>query len=124
MTNFSWSKLMFFMMLILVLALAACGGNDETADPEPTDEPTEEPAEEDAESEEGTEEGTEEDTGEGTEEVSDGSAETQPKVTEFEPAFPEQTRAPAVVTETELNEEVVVEGLGVSWGMAEFEPNR
>src|SRR5690606_38979537 len=52
------------------------------------------------------------------------SAETEPKVTEFEPAFPEQTRAPAVVTETELDVEVVVEGLGVSWGMAEFEPNR
>src|SRR5690606_16480215 len=26
--------------------------------------------------------------------------------------------------ETELTEEVVVDGLGVSWGMAEFEPNR
>src|SRR5690606_20218198 len=51
-------------------------------------------------------------------------AETEPKVTEFEPAFPEQTRAPAVVTETEYDEEVIVDGLGVSWGMEEFEPNR
>ena len=116
MTKFSWSRLMFLMMLIFVLALAACGGNDETTDQEPTDDTTEESADEGAETEEGAEEGTEE--------AADGSAETEPKVTEFEPAFPEQTRAPAVETETELNEEVVVEGLGVTWGMAEFEPNR
>ena len=113
MTKVSWSRIMFFTMLIFVLALAACGGNDETSDQEPTDDTTEESAE--------TEEGTEE----GAEESADGeSAETQPKVTEFEPAFPEQTRAPAVVTETELDVEIVVDGLGVSWGMAEFEPNR
>ncbi|RNF41235.1 PQQ-dependent sugar dehydrogenase [Planococcus salinus] len=129
MTKVSWSKLMFFTMLIFVLALAACG-NDETSDEGSTDESntaTEESADEGAETEEGTEEGaeTEEDTDEGAEESAGGeSAETEPKVTEFEPAFPEQTRAPAVVTETELNEEVIVDGLGVSWGMVEFEPNR
>ena len=92
----------------LVLALAACG-NDDTADENSTDDsdaPTEEKAEE------GAEEGTNE------------SAETEPKVTEFERAFPEQTRAPAVKTETELDVEVLADGLGVPWGMAEFEPNR
>ena len=125
MTKISWSRLLFFLMLMFVLALAACG-NDETsneASPDDSDAATEESAE----TEEGTDEGTETEEGadEGTEESADGeSAETEPKVTEFEPAFPEQTRAPAVVTETELNEEVIAEGLGVSWGMAEFEPNR
>ncbi len=54
----------------------------------------------------------------------DGSAESEPKVTEFERAFEEQTRAPAVETETELNVEVIVEGLGVTWGMEEFDTNR
>lgn len=125
MTKVSWSKLMLFTMLIFVLALAACG-NDDASDEGSTDE-SGAATEENAATEEGTDEGTEpeESADEGAEESADGeSAETQPKVTEFEPAFPEQTRAPAVVTETELNEEVVAEGLGVSWGMAEFEPNR
>lgn len=106
-------------MLIFVLALAACG-NNETSDEESTDVP-------DAATEESAGEGavTEESTDEDAEESTDAeSAESQPKVTEFEPAFPEQTRAPAVETETELDVEVVVDGLGVSWGMAEFEPNR
>ncbi|MBD8016142.1 PQQ-dependent sugar dehydrogenase [Planococcus wigleyi] len=119
MTKISWSRLLFFTMLIFVLALAACG-NDETSNEES-------PADSDATTEEGADEGTEteESADEGVEESADGeSAETEPKITEFEPAFPEQTRAPAVVTETELNEEVIVEGLGVLWGMAEFEPNR
>lgn len=119
MTKVSWSRLMFFTMLIFVLALAACG-NGETSDEESTADPdaaTEESTDESPETAEGTEEGVEE--------SADGeAAETEPKVTEFEPAFPEQTRAPAVKTETELDVEVVVEGLGVSWGMAEFEPNR
>ncbi|MGM0898095.1 MAG: PQQ-dependent sugar dehydrogenase [Bacillota bacterium] len=125
MTKFSWSRLMLFTMLIFVLALAACG-NDETSDEESTDDSdaaTEESADDGAETEESAE--TEEGTDEGTEESADGeAAETEPKVTEFEPAFPEQTRAPAVETETELDVEVVVDNLGVSWGMAEFEPNR
>ena len=119
MTKVSWSRLLFFIMLIFVLALAACG-NDETSDEGSTDDSdavTEESADEGAATEEPAEEGAEEST-------DAESAETEPKVTEFEPAFPEQTRAPAVVTETELTEEVVVDGLGVSWGMAEFEPNR
>lgn len=119
MTKVSWSRLMFFTMLIFVLVLAACG-NDDTSNEESTDDPdaaTEESADESPDTAEGTEEGVEE-SAEGE------AAETEPKVTEFEPAFPEQTRAPAVKTETELDVEVVVEGLGVSWGMAEFEPNR
>ncbi|MBX0314044.1 PQQ-dependent sugar dehydrogenase [Planococcus glaciei] len=119
MTKALWSRLMFFTMLIFVLVLAACG-NDDTSNEESTDDPdaaTEESADESPDTAEGTEEGVEE--------SADGeAAETEPKVTEFEPAFPEQTRAPAVKTETELDVEVVVEGLGVSWGMAEFEPNR
>ncbi|MGB6406913.1 MAG: PQQ-dependent sugar dehydrogenase [Planococcus donghaensis] len=114
MIKFSWSRLMFLAMLIFVLALAACG-NEGTSNEESTDD-SDAATEESAETEEGVEEGTEE--------VADGSAESAPKVTEFEPAFPEQTRAPAVVTETELDVENVVEGLGVSWGMEEFEPNR
>lgn len=129
MTKVSWSKLMFFIMLIFILALAACSNND-TSDQESTGDSgttTEEPADEGAETEEPADEGaeTEEPADEGAGESADGeSAETEPKVTEFEPAFPEQTRAPAVVTETELSEEVIVDGLGVTWGMAEFEPNR
>lgn len=114
MTKLSWSRLMSLTVLSSVLALAACG-NDDASNEESTndsDAATEESADEGATTEEGAGEGTNE------------SAETEPKVTEFEPAFPEQTRAPAVETETELNEEVVVEGLGVSWGMEEFEPNR
>lgn len=114
MTKISWSRLMSLSMLSLVLGLAACG-NDDASNEESTDDSdaaTEESADEGAATEEGTDEGANE------------SAETEPKVTEFEPAFPEQTRAPAVETETELNEKVVVEGLGVSWGMVEFEPNR
>ncbi|EGA88424.1 glucose sorbosone dehydrogenase [Planococcus donghaensis MPA1U2] len=108
MTKISWSKLMFSAMLMSVMTLAACG-NDDTADEKSTDDS-------DAVTEEGVDEGTEE--------SANKSAETEPKVTEFEPAFPEQTRAPAIETETEFDTEVVVEGLGVSWGMAEFEPNR
>ena len=108
MKNISWSKLMFFLMLMFVLTLAACG-DDDTSEEKPTDDS-------DGTTEESAEEGAEEGTNE--------SAETEPKVTEFEPAFPEQTRAPAVKTETEIDTEVVVEGLGVSWGMVEFEPNR
>lgn len=114
MTKLSWSRLMSLTVLSSVLALAACG-NEDASDEESTndsDAATEESADEGAATEESADEGTNE------------SAETEPKVTEFEPAFPEQTRAPAVETETELNEEVVVEGLGVSWGMVEFEPNR
>ena len=106
MTKVSWSRLMFFTMMIFVLALAACG-NDDTSDEELTDDS-------DAATEESADESTDTNT----------SAESKPKVTEFEPAFPEQTRAPKVVTETELDVEVVVEGLGVSWGMVEFDTNR
>jgi len=90
---------MFYTILIFVLALAACGNGD-TSDEESTDD-------------KGADESTD------TE-----SEESEPKVTEFEPAFPEQTRAPKVETEAELDVEVVVEGLGVSWGMEEFETNR
>ncbi|MDN7243526.1 PQQ-dependent sugar dehydrogenase [Planococcus sp. N028] len=119
MTKVSWSRLLFFTMLIFLLALAACGNGD-TSDEESTadsDATTEESADKSPETAEGTDEGVEE--------SADGeAAETEPKVTEFEPAFPEQTRAPAIETETELDVEVVVDGLGVSWGMAEFEPNR
>ena len=119
MTKISWSKLMFFIMLAFVLALAACG-NDDAANEESTND-SDAPAEESAG--EGTEESTDTETDTETDPSAE-SAETEPKVTEFEPAFPEQTRAPAVVTETELNEEVIVEGLEVTWGMVEFEPNR
>ncbi|ANU16313.1 glucose dehydrogenase [Planococcus maritimus] len=108
MMKITWSRMMFGTMLMSSLVLAACG-DDEASNEESTndsDAPTEESA------------------GEGTEESTNESAETEPKVTEFEPAFPEQTRAPAVETETELDTEVVVEGLGVSWGMEEFETNR
>lgn len=114
MTKVSWSRLMFFTMLIFVLALAACG-NDDTSDEESTDDS-------DAATEESADEGADESTDTDTD--TDTSAESEPKVTEFEPAFPEQTRAPEVVTETELDVEVVVEGLGVSWGMVEFDTNR
>ncbi len=108
MMKITWSRMMFGTMLMSSLVLAACG-DDEASNEESTndsDAPTEESA------------------GEGTEESTNESAETEPKVTEFEPAFPEQTRAPAVETETELDTEVVAEGLGVSWGMEEFETNR
>ncbi|RLJ86995.1 PQQ-dependent sugar dehydrogenase [Planococcus citreus] len=114
MTKNSWSRLMSLTVLSSVLALGACG-NEDASDEESTNDS-------DATTEESTDEGatTEESADEGANE----SAETEPKVTEFEPAFPEQTRAPAVETETELDEEVVVDGLGVTWGMVEFEPNR
>lgn len=125
MTKVSWSRLMFFIMLIFVLALAACSNGD-TSDEESTDDSdaaTEESADSDATTEESADEGaaTEESADESTDTE---SAESEPKVTEFEPAFPEQTRAPAVETETELDVEIVVDGLGVSWGMAEFDTNR
>ncbi|CEG23827.1 Soluble aldose sugar dehydrogenase YliI precursor [Planococcus massiliensis] len=119
MTKVSWSRFLFFSMLIFILALAACG-NEDTSNEESTDDTnaaTDESADESPETAEGTEEGVEES-------ADTESAETEPKVTEFEPAFPEQTRAPAVVTETEYDVEVIAEGLGVSWGMEEFEPNR
>ncbi|QMT18082.1 PQQ-dependent sugar dehydrogenase [Planococcus maritimus] len=108
MMKITWSRMMFGTMLMSSLVLAACG-DDEAADEGSTDD---------------SDAPTEESSGEGTEEGTNESAETEPKVTEFEPAFPEQTRAPAVETETELDTEVVVEGLGVSWGMEEFETNR
>ncbi len=108
MMKITWSRMMFGTMLMSSLVLAACG-DDEASNEESTDD---------------SDAPTEESAGEGTEESTNESAETEPKVTEFEPAFPEQTRAPAVETETELDTEVVVEGLGVSWGMEEFETNR
>lgn len=117
----SYSRLIFLMMLIFVLALAACGNDG--ASEEPTDEPETATEEEESDSE------TDESADEGADESTDADAEaepaeTEPKVTEFEPAFPEQTRAPEAVTEAELDVEVVVEGLGVSWGMEEFDTNR
>ena len=39
-------------------------------------------------------------------------------VPEFEPEFPEQTRAPAVATQAGLSTEIVLEGLEHPWGMA------
>ena len=143
MRNASWSRLTFLLMLIFVLALAACGNGD-TTDEEPTEETdtateesddateetdeSEEATEETDESEEATEESDEsEEATEESDESADGeseSAETEPQVTDFEPAFPEQTRAPEVVTEEELDVEVVVEGLGVTWGMEEFDTDR
>ncbi|MBU9674301.1 PQQ-dependent sugar dehydrogenase [Planococcus sp. CP5-4] len=114
MTKLSWSRLMSLTVLSSVLALAACGDEDASNEESTNDS--------DAATEESTDEGTT--TEEGADEGANESAETEPKVTEFEPAFPEQTRAPALETETELNEEVVVDGLGVTWGMVEFEPNR
>ena len=129
MTKVSWSRLMFFTMLIFVLALAACGNGD-TSDEASTDDSemaTEESADD---SETATEESTEdsetatEESTDDSETAAEESAETEPKVTEFEPAFPEQTRAPAVETEAELDVEVVADGLGVSWGMEEFDTNR
>lgn len=119
MPKVSSSRLLFFTMLIFVLALAACGNDDSTSEEATTDESetaTEESADD---SETATEESTDE-----SETSTEESAETEPKVTEFEPAFPEQTRAPKVETETELNVEVVAEGLDVSWGMEEFDTNR
>lgn len=104
MAKVSWSRVMFFAMLLLLLTLAACSNEESTDEPSMNDSDTT--------------------TEESTDETTATSAETEPKVTEFEPAFPEQTRAPAVETETELNVEVLVEGLDVSWGMEEFEPNR
>ncbi len=111
MTKVSWSRFMLFAMLIFLLTLAACS-NEETSDEQPMDE-----------SGTTTEESVDEETEE-TDETAASPAETEPKVTEFEPAFPEQTRAPAVETETELDVEIIAEGLGISWGMDEFEPNR
>ncbi len=108
------------LSLSTVLVVAACG-NDDTSDEESTDDSnavTEESDGEDASTEESTDEGADEST------EADGSAESEPKVTEFEPAFPEQTRAPEVETEAELDVEVVAEDLGVSWGMEEFDTNR
>lgn len=128
MTKVSWSRLMFVTMLSFVLALAACG-NDSTSNEESTDgsEATTEEAADDTETASEDSEESAEDSEEATDDseaATEESAESEPKVTEFEPAFPEQTRAPAVETETELDVEVVAEGLGVSWGMEEFDTNR
>src|SRR5699024_1677540 len=101
-------------MLNSVLALAACGNEDSTSEEATTDE-SETATEESADDSETATEESADDSETATEE----SAETEPKVTEFKPAFPEQTRAPKVETETELNVEVVAEGLDVSWGMEE-----
>src|SRR5699024_1178314 len=90
--------------------------NSEEAKTDESETATEESADD---SETATEEATDE-----SDTATEESAETEPKVTEFEPAFPEQTRAPKVETEAELNVEVVAEGLGVSWGMEEFDTNR
>ena len=128
MKKVSWSRLMFVTMLSFVLALAACG-NDSTSNEESTDgsEATTEEAADDTETASEDSEESAEDSEEATDDseaATEESAESEPKVTEFEPAFPEQTRAPAVETETELDVEVVAEGLGVSWGMEEFDTNR
>ena len=114
MPKVSWSRFMFLTLLIFVLGLAACdnSGSSDEASTDDSEMATEE-------SETATEESTED-----SETATEESAESEPKVTEFEPAFPEQTRAPAVETETELDVEVVAEGLGVSWGMEEFNTNR
>jgi aldose sugar dehydrogenase len=118
MPKVSWSRFMFLTLLIFVLGLAACdnSGSSDEASTDDSEMATEESTEE---SETATEESTED-----SETATEESAESEPKVTEFEPAFPEQTRAPAVETEAELNVEVVAEGLGVSWGMEEFDNNR
>ncbi|HBV23780.1 MAG TPA: glucose dehydrogenase [Jeotgalicoccus sp.] len=118
MPKVSWSRFMFLTLLIFVLGLAACdnSGSSDEASTDDSEMATEESTEE---SESATEESTED-----SETATEESAESEPKVTEFEPAFPEQTRAPAVETEAELNVEVVAEGLGVSWGMEEFDNNR
>ena len=89
MTKISWSRLMLFTMLIFVLALAACGNDDASNEESPND--SDAATEESAETEEGAGEGTEteESADEGADESADGeSAESEPKVTEFEPAFP------------------------------------
>ncbi|GAB3063129.1 oligopeptide ABC transporter substrate-binding protein [Salinicoccus sesuvii] len=65
MTKFSWSKFMFFAMLTLVLALAACGG--ESSEEETTDESSG-----DASSDESSEETTEEETEEGSSDSASG----------------------------------------------------
>src|SRR5699024_8287199 len=118
MPKVSWSRVMFLTLLIFVLGLAACdnSGSSDEASTDDSEMATEESTEE---SETATEESTDD-----SEAASEESAETEPKVTEFEPAFPEQTRAPAVETEAELDVEVVAEGLGVSWGIEEFDTNR
>ena len=59
MGKYSWSKLMFLTMLIMVLALAACGGGSD-------EETSEEEGSGDTGSEESTEEGSEEETEEGS----------------------------------------------------------
>ena len=63
MTKISWSRLMFFTMLIFVLALAACGNGDSSEDGSTEDGS-------DAETEEGTEDGGDAGSGEG--EAADG----------------------------------------------------
>lgn len=63
MTKISWSRLMFFTMLIFVLALAACGNGDSSEDGSTEDGS-------DAETEEGTEDGGDAESGE--DEAADG----------------------------------------------------
>lgn len=138
------NKILFLTtVFVFALVLTACGNGGGTSDEsaEESSETTEESTEEgtgsegeDTEAEESTDAGAD-DSDAGAEESDDESAgdsdtgaeesaESEPKVTEFEPAFPEQTRAPEVETEAELDVEVVAEGLGVSWGMEEFDTNR
>lgn len=130
MEKISWSRWTSLTMLGLVVGLAACG-NDETATEESTDDSdaaTEESAGEgangstDTETDTDTETETETDTDTDSDNATE--AESEQKVTEFEPAFPEQTRGPQVETEADLDVEVVIEGLDVSWGMEELEANR
>ena len=118
--------LLFFTVLIFVLVLSACSNEDSSdqGTSEETDAATEETSDESSEDESASTEEDDSTDDAASEENEDGSAESEPKVTEFEPAFEEQTRAPAVETETELNVETVTEGLDVTWGMEEFEPNR
>lgn len=126
MPKITWSMLLFFTVLIFVLVLSACSNEDSSdqGTAEETDAATEETSDESSEDESASTEENDSIDDAASEENEDGSAESEPKVTEFEPAFEEQTRAPAVETETELNVETVTEGLDVTWGMEEFEPNR
>ncbi|UUX34467.1 PQQ-dependent sugar dehydrogenase [Fundicoccus culcitae] len=50
--------------------------------------------------------------------------ETKPPVTEYEPRFPEQTRAQAVETEAEYDVNVITEALNSPWGMDELPDGR
>ncbi|WP_166627131.1 PQQ-dependent sugar dehydrogenase [Jeotgalicoccus sp. S0W5] len=128
MSKFPWSRLLFLPLLIFVLVLASCSNENSTdeASTDESDTTTEETTDDNAATEENddAESATEESEDENSEDSGETSAETEDKVTEFEPAFPEQTRAPAVETETELDIEAIVDGLDVTWGMEEFSTNR